>query len=122
MKVQITPNMPHASPMTAALLHRTSLIFQSKGKRTVQFSLFGMRPFYLSKRNVLNWPRSKVRTSSTKSCHRLKFQSMLKEGKSEISFVVQSATVMFVNIVNFSGFFSDLSPQQIMGTLSTLFG
>ena len=47
---------------------------------------------------------------------------MLKEGKSDISFQVPSATVMFVNIVNFSGFSADLSPQQIMGTLSTLFG
>lgn len=47
---------------------------------------------------------------------------MLKEGKSEISFTVPSASVMFVNIVNFSGFSSDLSPQQIMGTLSSLFG
>lgn len=47
---------------------------------------------------------------------------MLKEGKSEISFSVPSATVIFVDIVNFSGFSVNLSPQQIMGTLSTLFG
>lgn len=51
-----------------------------------------------------------------------KVLAMLKEGESEISFVVPSATVMFVNIVNFSGFSVDLSPQKIMGTLSTLFG
>ena len=51
-----------------------------------------------------------------------KVLKMLKEGKSEISFVVPSATVMFVDIVNFSKFSTDLSPQQTMGTLSTLFG
>ena len=47
---------------------------------------------------------------------------MLKQGKSEISFVVPSASVMFVDIVGFSSFSADLSPQQIMGTLSSLFG
>ena len=51
-----------------------------------------------------------------------KVLAMLKEGKSEISFAVPSATVTFVDIVNFSGFSKDLSPQQTMGTLSTLFG
>ena len=51
-----------------------------------------------------------------------KVLAMLKEGKSEISFAVPSATVTFVDIVNFSGFSRDLSPQQTMGTLSTLFG
>ncbi|KAK8840943.1 hypothetical protein M9Y10_027775 [Tritrichomonas musculus] len=47
---------------------------------------------------------------------------MLKEGKSEISFAIPSASVMFVNLVNFSGLVADLSPQQTMGILSTLFG
>lgn len=51
-----------------------------------------------------------------------KVLAMLKEGKSEISFAVPSASVIFVDIVNFSAFSRDLSPQQTMGTLSTLFG
>lgn len=51
-----------------------------------------------------------------------KVLAMIKEGKSEITFSVPSASVMFVDIVNFSNFSADLSPQQIMGTLSTLFG
>lgn len=47
---------------------------------------------------------------------------MMKEGKSEITFAVPSASVMFVDIVNFSKFTAELSPQQIMLILSTLFG
>ncbi|OHS98484.1 hypothetical protein TRFO_35076 [Tritrichomonas foetus] len=47
---------------------------------------------------------------------------MIKEGATDISFVVPYATVMFTNIVAFSAFSATLSPQHIMGTLSIIFG
>jgi PAS domain S-box-containing protein len=48
--------------------------------------------------------------------------SRINAGEKEISFSVSVASVMFINIVRFSDYSCRLSPQQIMGTLSSLFG
>jgi PAS domain S-box-containing protein len=48
--------------------------------------------------------------------------SRLKSGETGISLVVQLASVMFINVVKFSDYSCRLSPQQILGTLSSLFG
>ena len=45
----------------------------------------------------------------------------INQGEKDISFSVPSATVMFIDIVKFSAFAADLTPQEIMGTLSSLF-
>ena len=45
----------------------------------------------------------------------------LNQGEKDISFSVPSATIMFIDIVKFSAFAADLTPQEIMGTLSFLF-
>ena len=45
----------------------------------------------------------------------------LNSGEKDISFTVQSASVIFTDIVKFSEYASSLSPQEIMGSLSTLF-
>lgn len=46
----------------------------------------------------------------------------LNRGEKDISFVVQSASIGFIDIVKFSEYSSTLSPSEIMGTLSYLFG
>lgn len=46
----------------------------------------------------------------------------LNQGEKDISFEVKSASIMFIDFVKFSDFSSNLTPSQIMGTLSTLFG
>ena len=45
----------------------------------------------------------------------------LKQGESDISFSVPSATIIFVDIVKFSDYSATLSPAQIMENLSTIF-
>ncbi|KAK8835915.1 hypothetical protein M9Y10_040294 [Tritrichomonas musculus] len=45
----------------------------------------------------------------------------LNSGEKDISFTVPSASVIFTDVVRFSEYASSLSPQQIMGSLSTLF-
>lgn len=46
----------------------------------------------------------------------------LNQGEKDISFSVPSATIMFIDIVKFSEYASALTPQEIMGNLSLLFG
>lgn len=46
----------------------------------------------------------------------------LNQGEKDISFEIQSASIMFIDIVKFSEYSSSLSPSEIMGTLSSLFG
>ena len=46
----------------------------------------------------------------------------LNQGEKDISFTVPSATIMFIDIVKFSEYAQSLTPQQIMGNLSLLFG
>lgn len=46
----------------------------------------------------------------------------LNQGEKDISFSVPSATIMFIDIVKFSEYAQSLTPQQIMGNLSLLFG
>lgn len=46
----------------------------------------------------------------------------LNQGEKDISFVVPSASIMFIDIVKFSEYSAQLTPSEIMGTLSTLFG
>lgn len=46
----------------------------------------------------------------------------LNQGEKDISFEVPSASVMFIDIVKFSEFSSNLTPSEIMGTMSSLFG
>jgi PAS domain S-box-containing protein len=45
----------------------------------------------------------------------------LNQEETDISFVVNSATLMFIDIQKFSAYALDLSPQEIMGNLSLIF-
>lgn len=45
----------------------------------------------------------------------------LNSGEKDISFTVQSASIIFTDVVKFSEYASVLSPQEIMGSLSTMF-
>ena len=45
----------------------------------------------------------------------------LHSGEKDISFTVQSATIIFTDVVKFSEYASGLSPQEIMGSLSMMF-
>jgi len=45
----------------------------------------------------------------------------LNQGEKDISFVVHSASIMFIDIVKFSEYSAALTPQEIMGNLSMLF-
>jgi PAS domain S-box-containing protein len=46
----------------------------------------------------------------------------LNEGEKDVTFTVADASIMFVDIVKFSDFSTALTPQEIMGTLSAIFG
>jgi class 3 adenylate cyclase len=46
----------------------------------------------------------------------------LNQGETDITFVVDSATLMFIDIQKFSAYAADLTPQEIMGNLSLIFG
>jgi PAS domain S-box-containing protein len=46
----------------------------------------------------------------------------LNQHETDISFVVQSATLMFIDIQKFSAYTATLTPQEIMGNLSLIFG
>jgi PAS domain S-box-containing protein len=45
----------------------------------------------------------------------------LNSGEKDISFSIASATVMFIDIVKFSEYAANLTPQEIMGNLSEIF-
>jgi PAS domain S-box-containing protein len=45
----------------------------------------------------------------------------LNSGERDISFTIPSATLMFIDIVKFSDFASNLTPHEIMGNLSMIF-
>jgi class 3 adenylate cyclase len=45
----------------------------------------------------------------------------LNQGEKDITFVVESATIMFIDIQKFSDYATNLSPQEIMGNLSQIF-
>jgi class 3 adenylate cyclase len=45
----------------------------------------------------------------------------LNAGEKDISFSIESATVMFIDIVKFSEYAAGLTPQEIMGNLSQIF-
>jgi PAS domain S-box-containing protein len=45
----------------------------------------------------------------------------LNAGEKDISFSIESATIMFIDIVKFSDYAANLTPQDIMGNLSQLF-
>ena len=45
----------------------------------------------------------------------------LNRGEKDISFTVESASIIFTDVVKFSEYSKNLSPQEIMGSLSTLF-
>jgi PAS domain S-box-containing protein len=45
----------------------------------------------------------------------------LNAGEKDISFSIESATVMFIDIVKFSEYAASLTPQDIMGNLSQIF-
>jgi class 3 adenylate cyclase len=45
----------------------------------------------------------------------------LNQGEKDVSFVVNSATLMFIDIQKFSEYAAHLSPQEIMGNLSLIF-
>ena len=47
--------------------------------------------------------------------------SKLNSGEKDISFTVKSASIMFIDIVKFSEYSSNLSPSEIMGNLSDVF-
>jgi PAS domain S-box-containing protein len=46
----------------------------------------------------------------------------LAAGEKDVTFAVQTASIMFIDIIKFSEFSSSLSPAQIMGTLASFFG
>ena len=46
----------------------------------------------------------------------------INRGESNISFSVPSATIIFIDIQRFSDYASSMSPSQIMGALSLMFG
>jgi PAS domain S-box-containing protein len=45
----------------------------------------------------------------------------LNAGEKDISFSISSATIMFIDIVKFSAYAADLTPQDMMGNLSLIF-
>ncbi|KAK8871827.1 hypothetical protein M9Y10_007570 [Tritrichomonas musculus] len=45
----------------------------------------------------------------------------LNSGEKDVSFTVQSASIIFTDVVKFSEYASGLSPQEIMGSLSIMF-
>jgi PAS domain S-box-containing protein len=45
----------------------------------------------------------------------------LNQGEKDITFVVESATIMFIDIQKFSDYAANLTPQEIMGNLSQIF-
>ena len=45
----------------------------------------------------------------------------LNQGENDITFAVPNATIMFIDIVRFSDYAANLTPQQIMGNLSLIF-
>jgi guanylate cyclase len=45
----------------------------------------------------------------------------LNAGEKDISFSIESATIMFIDIVRFSEYAANLTPQEIMGNLSEIF-
>jgi class 3 adenylate cyclase len=45
----------------------------------------------------------------------------LNAGEKDISFSIESATIMFIDIVQFSEYAANLTPQEIMGNLSEIF-
>jgi PAS domain S-box-containing protein len=45
----------------------------------------------------------------------------INQGEKDISFVVESATLMFIDIQKFSEYATNLTPQEIMGNLSQIF-
>lgn len=47
--------------------------------------------------------------------------SRINSGEKDVSFTVQSASIIFTDVVKFSEYASSLSPQEIMGSLSLLF-
>jgi class 3 adenylate cyclase len=47
--------------------------------------------------------------------------SRLNAGEKDISFSIPSATIMFIDIVKFSEYAANLTPQEIMGNLSLIF-
>jgi PAS domain S-box-containing protein len=46
----------------------------------------------------------------------------INQGEKDITFIVPSATLMFIDIQKFSAYAADLTPQEIMGNLSLIFG
>ena len=46
----------------------------------------------------------------------------LNQGEKDISFSVPSATIMFIDIAKFSDYAATLTPQEIMGNLSSIMG
>jgi class 3 adenylate cyclase len=49
-------------------------------------------------------------------------QMKLNEGEKDVTFNVADASIMFVDIVKFTEFSTSLTPQEIMGTMSAIFG
>ena len=47
--------------------------------------------------------------------------SRINSSETDISFTVQSASIIITDVVIFSEYASSLSPQKIMGSLSTMF-
>lgn len=45
----------------------------------------------------------------------------INQGEKDICFTVPNATIIFIDVVKFSEYAKRLSPQEIMGTLTTLF-
>lgn len=45
----------------------------------------------------------------------------INQGEKDICFTVPNATIIFIDVVKFSEYAKNLSPQEIMGTLTTLF-
>jgi class 3 adenylate cyclase len=46
----------------------------------------------------------------------------LNDGEKDVTFTVADASIIFVDILKFSEFSVSLRPQEIMGTLSAIFG
>jgi len=67
---------------------------------------------------------SEERAKSEKMLHSIlppAFVSSLQSGQKNIGFLVQSATVLFIDIVSFTPWCASLTAQQVMSTLNMLF-
>ncbi|EAX94177.1 Adenylate and Guanylate cyclase catalytic domain containing protein [Trichomonas vaginalis G3] len=101
--------------------HVTILALSSKGEEINTYV------FFISDESQILKKQEQAELAKKKS-EELLFQILprdivfkLNQGEKDITFTVPSATIMFIDIVRFSDYAANLTPQQIMGNLSLIF-